>query len=498
MRLWLSVIRAAVFFTALLLFISYVAKPSGVIPSWTADGKVIRFPYHVKVSSPRWIEMDTTLKGDGKEFLILPRMGLSNIEVFLNGKMIWQAGDKSHHSRMWTKTFVVPLDLNGGENFVSIKSFVLYDVKVNWPPYISKNPWTRVFLSDLLFSEFPTMFFGMAIVLGFLITRISSQTPDPRGNLLFGISMIISAFFMLDYSYLGIFMRKDAFLLMRRVYYSLPFLALVSYFYSVKRVVLRNPPSKSFTLSMIALSIVPMVIPDFRSARTFAFILSPLMIVLIIDILVEIIIKKRSEFAAPFTFLTLSSFYSAVSVWKFPNPGLLSFGAACSMFVVIEHLYSEYKNLSATVLLTRKKSLLDPLTGAFNRRVFNEIPSNVKGSLVFMDLDDFKSFNDTYGHEKGDEILKKLADVVMNRLRRDDIFIRYGGDEFVIILNGCDTESAVEIVEEIRRNFENSVGLSFSYGISDFVGNLVESIKSADRKMYEMKRNLKKRRGYYE
>ncbi len=498
MRLWLSVIRASVFFVALLLFILYIVKPSGSIPSWTVNGREIRFPYSVKTSSPRWIEMDAVLNGKGKEFLVLPRMGLSNIEVFLNGNMIWQAGDERHHSRMWTKTFVVPLDLKIGENVVSIRSFILYDVKINWPPYISGSPWMRVFLSDLLFSEFPTMFFGMAIVLGFLIIRISSQTPDPRGNLLFGVSMIIAAFFMLDYSYLGIFMGRTSFLIMRRIYYSLPFLALVSYFYSVKRVVLRNPPSKRFTLSMLVLSVLPMVIPDFKSARVLAFILSPLMIVLIVDVLVEIIIRKKREFAAPFTFLTLSSFYSAISVWKFPNPGLLSFGVACSMFVVIEHLYSEYKNLSATVLLAREKSLLDPLTGAFNRRVFNEIPSNVKGSLIFMDLNDFKSFNDTYGHEKGDEILRKLSDVVMNRLRRDDIFIRYGGDEFVIILNGCDKESAVEIVEEIRRNFESTTGLDFSYGISDFRGNLIESIKSADRRMYEMKRNLKRRRRYDE
>ena len=168
------------------------------------------------------------------------------------------------------------------------------------------------------------------------------------------------------------------------------------------------------------------------------------------------------------------------------------------MFVVIEHLYSEYKNLTTTVLLAREKSLIDPLTGAFNRRVFNEIPSNLSGSFVFIDLDGFKAFNDTYGHERGDEVLKSFANIVMNRLRKDDIFIRYGGDEFVVILNGCDSDKAVEIMEEIKRNFEDSVGLSFSYGISKFNGNLVESIKIADRKMYEMKRKPDRRRWYGE
>ena len=499
MRLWLSVIRASVLFLALLLLISYVATPSGFIPMWTVNGREIRFPYSVKTSSPRWIEMDAVLNGKGKEFLVLPRMGLSNIEVFLNGNMIWQAGDERHHSRMWTHTFVVPIELKMGKNTVSVRSYILYDVKINWPPYFSSSPWMRVFLSNLIFSQLPIMFFGMAIVLGVLMIRISSQTSDPKGNLLFGISVIIVGTFMLDYSYIGLFMNGGFFLFVRRIYYSLSYFAVASYFCSVRRVILGKKISKKLFTSLIALSISPIVIPDFKAARMSAIISSPLMTVLSVYVLIEIISnREKAKFVAPFTFLTLSIFYSTVSVWWFPNPGILSSGVACSMLVIMEYIYGGYKDLNNIAIAAWRESLIDPLTGAFNRKIFRKIPSNMKGSLVFIDLNDFKFFNDTYGHEKGDEILKKFADVVMNRLRSDDIFIRYGGDEFIIILTGCDSKIAVRIMEEIRRNFESATGLDFSYGISDFRGNLEESIKSADRRMYEMKRNLKRRRRYDE
>ena len=499
MKTWFPVIRAIALFAAILVAIAYITKPSGTIPTWMVDGKEISFPYSFKVDKPTWMEIETTLEGRGEEFLVLPRMGLSNIEVFLNGEEIWKAGDEDHHSRMWTHTFIVPLDLSDGKNTVTVKSYVLYDVKINWPPYLSSSPWIKVFLSNLFFSEFPAMFFGMAVVLGVLMMRISSQTPDPRGNIVFGISMMIIGLFMLDYSYIELFVSSSVFLLMRRVYYSLPYLAVMSYFYSMKRVVIKRKLPKKAVIPLVAISALPMIIPDFKSARMSAFVLAPFMAVFVFDVLFDIIRIKRREFISSFTFLALSTTYSAfATIWKFPNPGILVFGVACSMFVVIEHLYSEYKNLTTTVLLAREKSLIDPLTGAFNRRVFNEIPSNLSGSFVFIDLDGFKAFNDTYGHERGDEVLKSFANIVMNRLRKDDIFIRYGGDEFVVILNGCDSDKAVEIMEEIKRNFEDSVGLSFSYGISKFNGNLVESIKIADRKMYEMKRKPDRRRWYGE
>jgi diguanylate cyclase (GGDEF)-like protein len=71
-------------------------------------------------------------------------------------------------------------------------------------------------------------------------------------------------------------------------------------------------------------------------------------------------------------------------------------------------------------------------------------------SLLMMDLDHFKSINDTYGHQTGDAVLVKMAEVVMSHLRAEDVFARYGGEEFVVICRGIELERAAALAERLR------------------------------------------------
>ncbi len=488
MKLWIPISRSIVIFLSLILLTNSITKPSGFIPRWEENGRIIKFPHSEKVFKPKWIELKAVVDSGKGIYLVLPRTGLSNIRVKLNGETIWQSGDENHHSRMWTQTFVVTLDPKESESIISIESYVLYDFRINWPPYITRHPWTKVFLSNLVFSELSLAFFGFALVLAFLVFRISSYTEDVLGNTALGISMIIAAFLMLDYSYLGLFVSARAFLIMRKVFYSLSYLSILGFFYSMERVMLKvRVPRRTFAL-LLAFSLLPMVVPGIGLSRLFTLLMSPVLALIALKVLVDVIRYGKYYLVGPVTFLTASVTYTVVAIWRFPNPSLLNFGIACLMFATIEHLYREFRVLSRTAIITKEKSLVDPLTDAFNRRVFEEIPRDLKGSLVFLDLDNFKAFNDTYGHEKGDEILKEFSKTVESRLRKGDLFIRYGGDEFVLILSNCDVEKAKEIAEEIMEKFKEKTGLSFSYGISHFKGDLTSSIREADKKMYYMKK----------
>ena len=125
----------------------HLILPAGIVPEWRYMGKKIDFPFGEKVREPKWIGLETTISSKkGELYLVLPRMGLTNITVFLNGREVLKLGDEDLHSRMWTYTFVAPLDLKDGENEVVVRSYVLYDYKINWPPYLSRNPWIAVFL----------------------------------------------------------------------------------------------------------------------------------------------------------------------------------------------------------------------------------------------------------------------------------------------------------------------------------------------------------------
>jgi diguanylate cyclase (GGDEF)-like protein/PAS domain S-box-containing protein len=124
-------------------------------------------------------------------------------------------------------------------------------------------------------------------------------------------------------------------------------------------------------------------------------------------------------------------------------------------------------------------SITDELTGLFNRRYFNQnLPKEIKNaerwrsslSLIMIDIDDFKHYNDTYHHLKGDELLKEVANVISQNIRRDrdgdwcsrfmengssigDWASRFGGDEFAIILPGVEDKDAFQVADRIRKIF---------------------------------------------
>lgn len=106
----------------------------------------------------------------------------------------------------------------------------------------------------------------------------------------------------------------------------------------------------------------------------------------------------------------------------------------------------------------------DPLTGLFNRRGLEvELPKLLAlsrrylapVSVVMLDIDRFKAVNDTYGHPVGDEVLRRLGRILKESVRKEDLAVRYGGEEFLLVLFGAEREAAKEVVERIRERFRN-------------------------------------------
>jgi two-component system cell cycle response regulator len=153
-----------------------------------------------------------------------------------------------------------------------------------------------------------------------------------------------------------------------------------------------------------------------------------------------------------------------------------------------------------------KKATRDNLTGLFNREYFFESLAyrimksnreNLKFSLGFLDIDNFKKINDTWGHQTGDIILKNLADFISRSLRDYDVLARFGGEEFVFIADGILKDQAVMIIDRIREeaartvmDSENKLVVTFSCGLTDITEaegeNKIEDqlIKIADRRLY--------------
>ncbi|MDB5505644.1 MAG: hypothetical protein JWR75_282 [Devosia sp.] len=157
----------------------------------------------------------------------------------------------------------------------------------------------------------------------------------------------------------------------------------------------------------------------------------------------------------------------------------------------------------------RRESMLDPLTKIFNRKCFDEglakalrdaAHDGVPMCLMLVDIDHFKQFNDTYGHQTGDQVLRLVAMTLKSNIKGKDLAARYGGEEFAAILPQTDLEGATIVAENIRRAIQakellkrstsEKLGrITASFGVAMFTASDTSStiIERADRCLYAAK-----------
>jgi len=156
----------------------------------------------------------------------------------------------------------------------------------------------------------------------------------------------------------------------------------------------------------------------------------------------------------------------------------------------------------------RKNLFRDPVTGIYNRQYFKEVAKNElavarrynnKLTFVFIDIDNFKETNDSFGHQKGDEVLKKVGQILEEESRDSDIVARWGGDEFIMLLTKTSAKQAVILIKRIQESFSHYVreedlnsNLTLSFGVEEGQEESIkEIIDKADRQMYLRKKKKK-------
>jgi diguanylate cyclase (GGDEF)-like protein len=133
-------------------------------------------------------------------------------------------------------------------------------------------------------------------------------------------------------------------------------------------------------------------------------------------------------------------------------------------------LANSFNRMTKDLLIQRQKAITDGLTGLythshFERILESEVDRAIRYktalSLLLLDIDFFKHFNDNYGHQLGDEVLKKISDVFTEGLRKSDTSARYGGEEFAIIAPGTDEKSIKILAERIRKNVAENINIEY-------------------------------------
>lgn len=164
--------------------------------------------------------------------------------------------------------------------------------------------------------------------------------------------------------------------------------------------------------------------------------------------------------------------------------------------------------LLTTISMIQAASLQDPLTKAANWRYFEQYSSqllqqagrdNIKMTIAYIDVDNFKKINDSFGHGVGDEVLIQIAQTIRSQIRSQDMIARLGGDEFAVVLNNTDLATSQEILDRIRRATLQEMQAK-NWDVTLSIGAMVFSVlpmtitpmlKMVDSLMYDVKKNGK-------
>lgn len=199
---------------------------------------------------------------------------------------------------------------------------------------------------------------------------------------------------------------------------------------------------------------------------------------------------------------TLIYFQDASKIWLTTLMYLIPIFLFFILFVAIIILYDKSRSVMKRL---EEQATKDYLTGAYNRRYFFDVGATIflkaqrkKNSVavVMLDIDDFKRINDLYGHKAGDLGIIHIKKILDKNLRRTDLFARFGGEEFCILLDDISLDDVEMLLEKIRKEFEVNVIVSgkerFSYTVSfgvayGMLSTLEEMINLADKALYKSK-----------
>lgn len=153
---------------------------------------------------------------------------------------------------------------------------------------------------------------------------------------------------------------------------------------------------------------------------------------------------------------------------------------------LLEHLVSERtEELANANRELQRMAVIDPLTGTGNRFQLESWLTDKAGDLpiavLMLDIDHFKKVNDTYGHKLGDTVLKQVAAALREQLRDQDLIIRFGGEEFLLVLAGANEQQSVQTAERLRAYVEQLAGLPIHHPVTVSIGMSAGTVSSFDQ-----------------
>jgi len=452
------------------------------------------------------------------------------MSVYWNGQFLGSQGDMtSGNSNIWNsaKIFTMPASYLRATNTMAIDIQGSYEAGLPRVPYLLlPGPQASLFVGFLAFfsEKIILIIIGALAVLGIVLILTSKGSAlRPNAMLFLGLASFCTMLFLTDFLTLKtLFMPLIEF---KRAVAMLRHLAAI--FFLIGFTALSGNGKTWFNKFFIALQgfcilllAFPRTMIDLKTMYSCTF-----LTIIPLPIYLMIILLLRKNLARSHALLiggvaiasimairdTLLTFFSMGSIYL-SHYGFSIMIMATAGFIVQEILNQNRRLIEeqARAAKFREESVRDPLTGLYNRNILDEIQGTLTRnfSLLVIDINDLKSINDTHGHAAGDAVLKDAAAIMKSLLRDDDIVVRTGGDEFLIILPFSTHSRISALTKELRErvsaspvggtedtgSFFNSVSIgSASYRSMSTVNPELFSrlLDSADQEMYSEKENYR-------
>lgn len=432
----------------------------------------------------------------------------------MGDKVIARVGDISEgNSNIWNRAFlaILPRKIAPSER-LEIRALSLFGFGLNGAPFLTRDVDARRFVRgvNFLISDLALLEMGVMLAIGFILLGIAFSG-GARFYRDMGVAFILIFIGQMDMIFLEEL--SVPLLAFKKVVDLSLYLALMIWYFSMSSF-LKAPENflrgilKSTLVSLWLVGVF--FVWDLRSFNLF----SAFFILLFLPVIVDIIaFSLRGFHKSPSVSLAnvfaggtglvnmlifLMGFFGkpVIPYFQAINMGMFVMGACVGVEII-----RDFASISRNLKKAREESLKDRLTGVYNRTALANFDESDSFSVLLIDVDDLKTVNDRHG-QVGDLLLIAIADVIKNRIRKRDILIRYGGDEFVVLLKECDGEDALRIAEDIIRETRN-ISLPFAPlfrpGVSVGVSSrregegLKESLSRADRALYSAKRLAKGR-----
>ncbi|OAA28370.1 hypothetical protein AT15_04660 [Kosmotoga arenicorallina S304] len=432
-------------------------------------------------------------KGDA---IMLSCVSNHGMRIYLNGTLLKEIGDfESGTANIWNYSHLVRLDegLLKDTNTLTLEMKVAYDVGIQRAPLIvkyAKVSWRNGILNFFI-SDIYLLAMGGGIILGAVLLVFGLSVPGDHVHFVYiATASLLSSVFLLEFVYRETTGNMDSLLLFEKATLAAGLVAIAFLVLGVSKFV---GAKRKFSILIFASNLSGVVffflIPNLITLKKMQIVYDLLFVVSAITLAIMVFKYRKKYLIFSATFFSAAILYSVIAeLTGIQGIYISGYGVLIASLGFGVALIENYRDIYKKVELIHKKSLIDPLTGVFNRGILQEIPDFNDDVVVMIDLDNFKEINDKYGHEAGDKALVTFVEKARENLRKKDIIVRYGGDEFLLILKNCDEFEALDIVNRITSALENISRLKYSYGIARIENDLYDAIRLADERMYKMKK----------